>query len=377
MDEDSITLLIYMASDNNLCKASLKNLDSIRKASKNSFMNIIVQLDCKPYPDTLEGFRYYFKNGKEQLIKNLGEVNSGDPDTLKNFINELSLEYPSNKLMLVISSHGTGVDDRNFYNPLREEIKRKKFFEEQIEQKNIGIAFDDDSGDFIDNVELKEALSSRRKIDVLGFDACLMAMFEVAYQLRDEANVIVASQYLEPETGWAYSKIVNNLKHRDSNKEIGSKIVEFYAESYEGTPNYVTQSAYDMNMVKEVASALSDFAEFLQKNTTQTILKKILEETETFSRDDYIDLIDFVKKTDKKLAMNKLSILVIRLLAYLDLFVIANKTIGSNMENVYGVSIYFPHKKAPIEETFDGYELLDFSKDYPAWINLIRWFYYV
>jgi len=75
--------------------------------------------------------------------------------------------------------------------------------------------------------------------------------------------------------------------------------------------------------------------------------------------------------------MNKLSILVIRLLAYLDLFVIANKTIGSNMENVYGVSIYFPHKKAPIEETFDGYELLDFSKDYPAWINLIRWFYYV
>ena len=89
-----------MASDNNLCKASLKNLESIREASKNSSINIIIQLDCQPYPNVLEGFRYHFKNGEERLIKKLGEVNFGDPSILKSFIDEVSSEFPSEKLML-------------------------------------------------------------------------------------------------------------------------------------------------------------------------------------------------------------------------------------------------------------------------------------
>ncbi|MBW1675421.1 MAG: hypothetical protein JRF30_01090 [Deltaproteobacteria bacterium] len=68
---------------------------------------------------------------------------------------------------------------------------------------------DDTSGDALDNQELKNVLSGvsqriGRKIDILGLDACLMNMIEVAYQLKDCVQVMVGSEEEEPFDGWPY-----------------------------------------------------------------------------------------------------------------------------------------------------------------------------
>ena len=60
------------------------------------------------------------------------------------------------------------------------------------------IAFDDTSKDFLDNIETKKVLAAvtkdlGRPIDILGMDACLMSMAEVAYQIRDSVLVTVFS----------------------------------------------------------------------------------------------------------------------------------------------------------------------------------------
>ena len=78
------------------------------------------------------------------------------------------------------------------------------------------IAFDDTSRDFLDNVELKKVLAevkrqTGRDIDVLGFDACLMNMIEIAYQLRGTAQVVVGSEELEPGDGWPYDRVLETL----------------------------------------------------------------------------------------------------------------------------------------------------------------------
>lgn len=45
------------------------------------------------------------------------------------------------------------------------------------------------------------------KIDVLGFDACLMSMYEIGSVLAPYANYLLASELLEPGTGWDYSSL--------------------------------------------------------------------------------------------------------------------------------------------------------------------------
>jgi len=83
-------------------------------------------------------------------------------------------------------------------------------------QQRFAIAFDDSSLDFLDNAKLQQAFreaeeQTRQKVSLIGMDACLMSMVEVAYQLRANANYMVGSQEVEPLSGWPYTAILGSL----------------------------------------------------------------------------------------------------------------------------------------------------------------------
>ncbi len=307
---NSTTLLIFMGADNNLDSNAMENLNSIRKASLYRSMDIVVQIDRWRFVDKKESFRYHFKNGKEDIVE-LGELNSGDPNILKAFIEESAKQYPSDRVIVIIWSHGTGIDDRDLYN---KNPTRERLFVKNQEIEEIAVSFDDTSKDFIDNIELKKALETNVNIDILGFDACLMGMFEIAYQLRENIDIIVASQYIEPPSGWNYEDILENIKLEDKSTTMADKIVKYYIDKYEQSMSEVTQSA-------------------LNTKNIETIAKLI------------------------------------------DKFILSNGTSGWNMQDANGVSIYFPTRKSPFKETFEPYEKLDFSINYPNWVELIRWYY--
>src|SRR5438552_3603438 len=89
----------------------------------------------------------------------------------------------------------------------------------QLDPQRRGIAYDDRSGDCLDNQELKRVLGTAhqllgRKVDVVGMDACLMTMLEVAYQIRDHAQVLVGSEEVEPGAGWPYDAVLRDLSAR-------------------------------------------------------------------------------------------------------------------------------------------------------------------
>jgi cysteine peptidase C11 family protein len=50
-----------------------------------------------------------------------------------------------------------------------------------------------------------------RKVDMVGMDACLMTMLEVAYQIRDHAEILVGS---EPGDGRPYDTVLRDLAAR-------------------------------------------------------------------------------------------------------------------------------------------------------------------
>ena len=383
MKKNKLTLLIYMAADNNLDKEALKDLESIRTSSVGSNINIVVQLDRDTLPNVREGFRYHFQNGEEHVEK-LGEFNSGDPELLKTFIEEAMSKYSSEKVIVIVWSHGSGVDDKNPYADFigtkkEREVKRSKLFElksRPYEQELIGIAYDDTSKDFLDNLELKKALDTSKKIDVIGFDACLMGMFEIAYQLKNRAKVMVGSQYVEPPSGWDYSKIIKELKLEENSFIMGKQLVEFYANSDEHPTDDITQSAFNLEVVDDVARDLDAFSKVLLENVKdKKELKYKFLSSQLFGRSDYVDLIDFLENIEHSLKIESFEPYIKKLLNSLDIFILANYTRGHSMRGANGVSIYFPSKKSPNKETFEMYAKLDFSQEYPHWIELIRWYH--
>ena len=375
MRKHKTTLLIYMSADNNLSNFAKNDLQSIKEASLQSNIDIVVQLDLAKE----KGLLCHFNNGIETVLETLDEFNSGSAENLNTFIEKSAQAYPSDRLIVVIWSHGSGVDDRDIYDTKGEKdysnISRYNFFEKKNKEKElelIGIAYDDNAQDFIDNLELKEALDVSVQIDVLGFDACLMGMFEIAYQHRNQTKVMVGSQFLEPASGWCYPEIIRDIQPIDNAKDIGKMIVTNYQEFYKQGFDNVTQSAYETQKVEEVAKRLNRFAlELKEKLENRKALKYIFYDTQTFKRVDYVDLIHFVKVCDTKLQLTTTK----ELLEALDKMIIANLIIGRRMKNAYGVSIYFPWKNEPVSKTFEEYLKLDFSVEHSAWVELIFWYW--
>ena len=369
--KNKLTLLIYMAADNNLNDSAEEDLESLRKGSSYSEMDIVVQLDRWEFVDVQESIRYHIKGGEVKEIARLGETNTGDPKILKNFIEESAKAYPSEKLMVIVWSHGTGVDDFDIYS-----AKRERYFVPEEEIEEIAISFDDSAKDFLDNIELQKALDVDIPIDILGFDACLMGMFEVAYQLRNQAKFIVGSQFVEPASGWDYPRVLEDLSINKKSETMAEELVKFYADYYEHESFDVTQSAYNLEVIEEVAQSLDIFSKVLLENLEdKKDLKYTLLSSQLFNKNEYVDMVDFVKNVQGRLNIETLEPYAKKLLESLEKFIVANHNMGYSMREANGVSLYFPSQKRPFKETFEMYEKLDFSKAYPHWIALIKWYY--
>ena len=73
----------------------------------------------------------------------------------------------------------------------------------------------DESSDYdsLSLAEIDEALATGLdgagvdRLDLLGFDACLMATYEVASTLAPRADLLLASQEFEPGHGWDYTAL--------------------------------------------------------------------------------------------------------------------------------------------------------------------------
>jgi len=299
------TVMVYMAGDNNLDTAALRDIaemarvgSSTKPADKSSDkvhpvkfpkgsckaafngVNILVQLDRAN--DFLTRRFFITKGGgyRKDCIETFEETNTGDPKVLENFMLWAMEKYPANRYLLILWNHGGG----------------------WWEDPRRSIAYDDSSdGDALDNGELKAALSSitkklARPIDILGMDACLMNMVEVAYQLKDCVYVMVGSEEEEPFDGWPYDKVLQVLRNRPGRhpKTMGKEIVREYIKSYRGKGDEVTQSPLNLRKVDDVVRNLDCLShELVRSINDDKVFAAIVsswKDSPKFFYDNYIDL---------------------------------------------------------------------------------------
>ena len=415
-------LMVFIAGDNNLDKYGTADIEEMMSVENTGDeLTILVQQDQAFNARDSGTKRFVIRNGMKESIVHMGETNTGDSNTLTEFLKWGMENYEAERNIVVLWNHGGGTRDELYdkydnnetaatmrsvvVNPTlgnqpsmfpeaqRMKLVNKLMQEYQVERgeptrsisdvESRSILFDDEARDFLDNLELKQVfVDLDKKVDIIGFDACLMSMMEVAYQLRDYAEVIVGSEELEPEKGWDYAAVVSFLVENPnaSNEEISKLIIESFIDSYADREELkVTLSALRTKNLTDVACRMNSFAHTIlrKESRIRRTFLSIVDDAQTFDYENneqiYRDLKHFILLTkDNYMDDEEIVEASDALLKSLDTLLIQNKT--NNFTNAHGLSVYLPLMPNMSGFAINVFSALDINakSEAPYWLKLFK-----
>ena len=271
--KDGWLVMVYVAGDNNLDPYALTDIKEMQEIGSSDNLKIAVLMDRVDYGDWSTARQFLVRKPEDQGGKNswddslatcedLGELNMGDPKTLTDFVKWSTDTYPQKKTMLILWNHGGGwrsaVSKAISTGTARSSGESPK---EGLSRLSRGIAWDDtNNGDFLEMREVRSALESFEPFTIIGTDACLMAMLEVAYELRDCCDYFIGSENTEPGDGWPYHKWLPALAHNSAldSEKLCKVIVDEYTKSYGAKPT--TLSAVRQSDIPALAKSVDSLA---------------------------------------------------------------------------------------------------------------------
>ncbi len=348
---------VYMAGDNSLYEEVEDDLNEMKMVGSNDDLEIVVLTDQNMNDDSHA--YHVIKHGLEETP--LDEINSnwnneldmGDGDTLRDFMIWASSQYPAKRKVLVIWNHGSG-------------------WEKVAEDKNSHL-----------NVpEIKESLEEYRtvtgdpKLTMIGFDACLMGMFEIAYELKEQTEMIHGSEAYEPLEGWTYNHLLYKLNKETTNEQFAQNVVNDYVESYRNGSVYtsysVTASVINTNKLDNLWNNLNNLS--FEINSILPVYRDEIstsrEETQRFDQNpNYRDLFDFAVNLENLIPVADVQTEAKKVQNALEETIIAEdhwqKPEKLNVSKAHGLTIYFPTNGAEI-----GYSDLTISNN--QWFEFIE-----
>jgi len=147
------------------------------------------------------------------IVKTENNADTGDWRRAAEFINWARENYPAKRYALVLFGHGEGFLDR------------KKFL-----NNGKGVLIDAVTHNYVTLPELRLLMAATGKVDLFAMHSCVMQMAEVAYQLRDYADVIVGSSDLQFGTGYDMRGFLDALNAAPgaSSKALGADLAAGY-----------------------------------------------------------------------------------------------------------------------------------------------------
>ena len=346
------TVMVYMDGDNSLDYNAWDDLSEMESIGSSNEINIVTQVDLY---NSCSGTYRYFVTGVAQgvsypwypddIVQTLPEQNMADPVTLTAFVNWATENYPAEKYILILWDHGGGWREYN--------ISTK------------GVVWDDTSGDYLTIAELVQGLNGiNEKMDIIGLDACLMQMIEVAYEISGLTNVpkyMVASQANEWFDGWPYDDILTYLTSMPATDEatLCETIVDDFINycGTSGTLSVVDFSTFDSNTIQ----AINSFATALMASSYQNEIATARSSAQSYSYSSGYrckDLFDFAQRiyntaldcqSEAQAVMDQVN----NVISY-------EAHTGSTVDLSHGLSIYIPDNAG---EYYSEYNTLQFATD--------------
>jgi Clostripain family len=443
MKQKEWTIMVYMAGDNNLAvdmAYAMEQIKSVADAGDNT-PNLFVYYDGNSpeiptlYCDFSEPGRpryvrsYKVPNKLHRVKEKLNE-NAADMRSILNFVDwcihkvevedddgEISFGRKAEKYALIFSGHSLGFQDiglfkdessgkamtmKDFYAGLLSIVNTKEEIEERI--KELDLDLDDETRAIVTTELLGQ------KLDLLGFDSCVMGMLEVGYQFTNIAKTMIASEGSVPSAGWTYAKILGCLAQEQNRNLHTRDVAELFVKKFIRTQDEYTvggvsvdMAAWDLSRFDELAGAfdalsialLACFDDPQSRIYTQMerVILQVHWKCQSYMYDQNVDLGDFcellaeecgrlVKELGEGDDTEQLKVVQDAcrcVLEELQHAVILSGFSGGGYQYSNGVSVFFPWSREGYEVSKKNYESLWFAKEAKpklSWAGFLKKYLY-
>jgi hypothetical protein len=328
--------------------------DFAKEAYSGPNLDIIVLQDKEHGPAKMW---YIDENHNKELLQEMGEINMGDYETLRDFIDYCKNNFSSEHYLLSVYDHGGGW---------------------------TGACMDGTDKGWLTMNDMQKALTDTGGVDIICFTApCLMGALESVYELRECVDVYVGSEELSGYGHWygTIEGICNILNNNPdlSIIEIGEHIIQLIKNNTPW-PESITMSAIRTDKMEELANSFDIIAQDYINNFNESFgnVWRGYEGVQTFGLSKCIDAYDFAEKCFKvetnqtickhlENAMNLISEAVIA------------ECHGKKYPKAHGLTIYFPDmaKGNSYDSTYGNPDYkLDFSIN-TFWNDFLFEYFYI
>nr|MCR5105438.1 hypothetical protein [Eubacterium sp.] len=365
---DENTVMIYMVASNlesEMGAASMDISEMIKSGVDVSKTNVVIftggasqwKSDVpsdKNYVFRLDGKGGLYTDGSTSDLENMGEA-----ETLLGFLDFCGENYKADNYTLIFWDHGAGP----VYGYGLDEVYQN---------------------DIMTYTEMSSAMaaspfSSKNKLDLVGFDACLMASIEYANLFSSYADYMVASQEVEPGLGWDYS-FLDEYNSTSKPTKIADRILDGFSSFYDAhasmmsNPMY-TLSCMDLSKTKGVTSAVDDLFGDMYKGLGNGDYSEIVKArdralnlgaTAYGSKGDAIDQIDVGSMAEEFNGLYSGTSGSVD--KAIEDFIVKQ---ASNVDGTSGISIYFPYSNQLFYQYYgdDMVEEISVSENYTTFVG--------
>lgn len=271
------TVINYIAGDNDLEPFINADLREMQRGTSNT-IHTLAYVSTHKQGEPKQSRRLVIeKSGIIQDGPSLLNKDSGDEQTVIEACSWALDAYPSDYLLINFWNHGSGPLNRAYNLLGMSPCSLQACLQER------GVCYDDTTGNYLTDKKLQRALDALckkrgSKIDIVTFDACLMATVEVAYTVQPYAHYLVASQNTIPGTGFNYNPMLAaHERNKLTPKQCAGSIVQAYHSAYStNMPDY-TLSAIDLSRLDPLVTNINELSQLL----TQLLDKEFKAEAQT------------------------------------------------------------------------------------------------
>jgi hypothetical protein len=343
-------ILVYISADRVLANFAVESMKQLKRCAGTGTI-ALVQAHLS---NEAEARRYVFDGTSDQdssieadreahISPPLSPGGIADPANLTKFI-EWASHYPAKHRCLFLWGHGYELllnDDQS---------KAKKSGRNYLAPKS-----------------LKEALKNAKRntadgaIDIIGIDACSLSLFELASELSDCGDYLIASQEDVPDQSFPYDRLLQML-NRDLTRdveEVAEAAPRLYRQEYQdyvvgdgmGT-NEITLTSIRLKKAHALKEPLTRLSTALLSSVFDSSLREAILSARQAARDFalglFVDLHDFcihlsgrLNDGELKLACNAVAELIDARGA--DACILENQSAENQATRCHGLSIYFPY----------------------------------
>lgn len=357
--EQTTTIMMYMCGTD-LQSDCIIDLEEMCDANLSEDIHIVVLAGgAKKWDDRrLQANRLNLltiENGDFSPVTDWGDASMGDPDTLERFITYVRETYPADREVLVLWDHGGGMGD--------------------------GVCFDEvHKNDGLTLVEIDEALAAVKDRDtrfhlaMMGYDACLMGGYETAVIASRYADYFIASEEVEPWTGWYYTPWLNALSEDPgmSTADMGRNIIDAYIRGVEkeNVAKYTTLSLIDTSAIADLSGDMEIISYYMTQalnNGQLATISRMLGRTYSFgtydspnSSWDMYDMADYLTICEQFAPEA-----VASARRNLEKSVVHSYSSG-DVSTSSGLAIYIPYSNRDyfLEDALEGYNVSDYMPNH-------------